>query len=80
MELCVNPVKLQALYRSTPQKLTMLVVKPEGGPAASVKPGQKSYVRSSGIITLLARWPNDVSGRSLPQMRPQLSIMSGSPM
>jgi hypothetical protein len=30
----------------------MSVVKPEGGPAASVKPGQKSCVRSSGIIRL----------------------------
>ncbi len=28
---------------------TMSVVKPEGGPAASVNPGQKSCVRSSGI-------------------------------
>ncbi len=37
-----------------PQQLTMLVVKPEGGPAGSVKPGQKSCVRASGIITLLA--------------------------
>jgi hypothetical protein len=37
-----------------PSSLTMLVVKPEGGPAASVKPGQKSCLRSSGIITLLA--------------------------
>jgi hypothetical protein len=34
-----------------------------GGPAASVKPGQKSYVRSSGIITLSARGPSDGSGR-----------------
>ncbi len=38
-----------------PQEPTMSVVKPEGGPAASMKPGQKSCVRSSGIITLLAR-------------------------
>jgi hypothetical protein len=30
----------------------MSVVKPGGGPAASVKPGEKSCVRSSGIITL----------------------------
>jgi hypothetical protein len=41
---------------------TMLVVKPEGGPAASMKPGLKSCLRSSGIITLSARWPNDGSG------------------
>ncbi len=32
----------------------MLVVKPEGGPAVSVKPGQKSCVRSGGIIALSA--------------------------
>jgi hypothetical protein len=30
----------------------MSIVKPEGGPAASMKPGQDSCVRSSGIITL----------------------------
>jgi hypothetical protein len=40
----------------------MPAVKPEGGPAGSVKPGQKSCVRSSGIITLLAQWPSDWSG------------------
>jgi hypothetical protein len=44
------------------QRPTMLVVKPEGGPAASVKPEQKSCVRSSGIITLLAQHPSDGSG------------------
>jgi hypothetical protein len=37
-----------------PQQPTMSVVKPEGGPAASMKSGQKSCVRSSGIITLSA--------------------------
>jgi hypothetical protein len=37
----------------------MSVVKPEGEPAASVKPGQKSYVRSSGKITLSAQQPSD---------------------
>jgi hypothetical protein len=42
----------------------MLVVKPEGGPAVSVKLGQESCVRSSGIITLSARQPSDGSGRS----------------
>ncbi len=39
-------------HRTPPQQLTMLVVKPEGGSSASMKPGQKSCVRSSGIITL----------------------------
>jgi hypothetical protein len=34
-------------------------VKPEGGPAMSVKPGKKSCVRTSGIITLSAWWPSD---------------------
>jgi hypothetical protein len=34
-----------------------LIVKPEKGPEASIKPGQKSCVRSRGIITLSARWP-----------------------
>ncbi len=47
-----------------PQQPTMSVVKPEGGPAASVKLGQKSCVRSSGIITLSARWPCGGFGRS----------------
>ncbi len=40
--------------QGSPQQLTMSVVKPEGGPAASVKPGQKSCARSIGIITLSA--------------------------
>ncbi len=31
-------------------------------PAASVKPGQERCVRSSGVITLLARGPSDSSG------------------
>jgi hypothetical protein len=30
------------------------VVKLEGGPSASMKPGQKSCVRSSGIITFVS--------------------------
>jgi hypothetical protein len=40
--------------QASPQQPTMSVAKLEGGPAASVKPGQKSCVRSSGIITLSA--------------------------
>jgi hypothetical protein len=56
---------------AAPQRPTMSVVKPEGGPAASMKPGQKSCVRSSGIITLLAQQPSDGSGGSPPQTRPQ---------
>jgi hypothetical protein len=44
------------------QQRTMSVGKPEGGPAASLKLGQKSCVRSSGIITLSARRPSDGSG------------------
>ncbi len=39
--------------QGSPQQPTMLVVKPEGGSTAIVKPGQKSCVRSSEIITLL---------------------------
>jgi hypothetical protein len=66
----VNVVRLQALHRTPPQQPTILVVKLEGEPAASMKPGQKSCVRSSGIITLLARWPSDGSGQTPPQMRP----------
>ncbi len=54
-----------------PQQPTMSVVKPEGGPAASVKPGKESCVRSSGIITLSSLWPRDGSGQSPPQTRPQ---------
>jgi hypothetical protein len=56
--------------QGSPQQPTTLVVKPEGGPVSSVKPGQESCVRSSGIITLLARRPSDGSGRS-PPTRPQ---------
>ncbi len=62
MELCMNAVRLQALHRAPPQQPTMPVVKPEGGPIVSVKPGQKSCVRSSGIITLSARPSSDGSG------------------
>jgi hypothetical protein len=37
-----NEVRLQALHRAPPQQPTPSVVKLEGGPAASMKPGQKS--------------------------------------
>ncbi len=67
----MNAVRLQALHRAPLQQPTLSVVKPEGGPAGSMKPGQKSCVRSSGIIALSARRPSDGSGRSPPQMRPQ---------
>jgi hypothetical protein len=60
-----------SLQGSPPQQPTMSVVKQEGKPAASVKPGQNSCVRSSGIFTLLARRPSDGSGRSPPQTKPQ---------
>ncbi len=42
-----NEVRLQTLLRAPPQQLTLSVVKLEGGPAASVKPGQKSCVIKS---------------------------------
>jgi hypothetical protein len=42
-----NEVRLQALHRAPPQQPTLLVVKLEGGPAASMKPGQKSCVIKS---------------------------------
>jgi hypothetical protein len=45
-----------------PPPADYVVVKPEGGPAASVKPGQKGCVRSSGIITVSARQPSDRLG------------------
>jgi hypothetical protein len=67
----MNAVRLQALHRAPPQQPTMSGVKPEGGPAANVKLGQKSCVRSSGIIKLLAQRPSDGLGRSRPQTRPQ---------
>jgi hypothetical protein len=54
-----NHVRLQALDRAPPQQLTLSVVKPEGRPAASVKPGQESCVRSSGTVTLSARGPRE---------------------
>jgi hypothetical protein len=76
----MNAVRLHALHRAPPQQSTMSVVKLEGEPAASMKPGQKSCVRSNGIITLSAQRPSDGSERSPPQMRRQGSIMSGSPM
>ncbi len=66
VELCLNAVRLQALHRaSPPQQPMMSVVKPEGGLAASMKPGQKSCVRSSGIMTLSAQLPCDGSVWSL---------------
>jgi hypothetical protein len=40
--------------QGSPQQLTLLVVKLEGGPVMSVKPRQKSCVRSSLLFTLLA--------------------------
>ncbi len=43
-------------------------------PAASVKLGQESCARSSGIITLSAQGPSDGSGQGPPQSRPQWSI------
>ncbi len=76
-----NEVRLQALHRAPPQQPTPSVVKLEGGPAASVKPGQKSCVRSRGIITLSAQGPSDSLGRTPPQTRLQWwSITSRSPM
>jgi hypothetical protein len=62
----------------------MLVVKPEGGPAASVKLGQESCVRSSGIIKLSVQRPSDGSGResrfhiSTPLGIEPGSLMTGS--
>ncbi len=51
-----NDVRLQALNRAAPQQPTPSVVKPEGRPAASVKPGQESCViKSISAYTLLAR-------------------------
>jgi hypothetical protein len=79
VELC-ECSEIAGSPQGSPQQPTMLVVKLEGGPAASRKPGQKSCVRSSGIITVSARRPSDGLGRSLPQTRSQKSIMSGSPM
>ncbi len=67
----MNVVRLQALHRVPPQQPTMSVVKPEGGPAASMKPGEESCVRSSGIITLSARGASDSLRRGPPQRRPQ---------
>ncbi len=58
-----NEVRLQALHRAPPKQPIVLVVKLEGGPAASIKPGQESCVRSSGIITLSARGSSDEAHR-----------------
>jgi hypothetical protein len=54
-----NHMRLQALHRAPPQQPTPSVVKPEVRPAASVKPGQESCVRSRGTVTLSARGPSD---------------------
>ncbi len=51
-------MRLQAFYRAPPQQPTPSVV------TASMKPGQKSCLRSSGIITLSAQGPSDGSGQS----------------
>jgi hypothetical protein len=48
--------------QASPQAADYVGCEAGGGPAASVKPGQKSCVRSSGIITLLIRRPSDGSG------------------
>ncbi len=50
-------MRLQALHRAPPEQPTSSVVKLEGGPAASVKPGQKSCVIKSIKVayTLSAR-------------------------
>jgi hypothetical protein len=48
--------------QGSPQAADYVGCEAGGGPAASVKPGQKSCVRLSGIITLLARRPSDGSG------------------
>jgi hypothetical protein len=51
-----NHVRLQALHRALPQQPTPSVVKPEGRPAASVKPGQESCViKLISAYTLSAR-------------------------
>ncbi len=42
-----NEVRLQALHMAPPQQPTPSVVNLEGGPAGSVKPGQKSCVIKS---------------------------------
>ncbi len=52
-----NEVRLQALHMAPPQQPTPSVVKLEGGPAVSVKPGLKSCVIKSikSAYTLSAR-------------------------
>ncbi len=57
-----NEVRLQALPRAPPQQPTPWVVKPEWRPATSVKPGQESCVRTSGIITMSVCGPSDGFG------------------
>jgi hypothetical protein len=49
-----NCIEITSSSQGSPLQLTMSVVKLEGGPIVSVKSGQKSYVRSSGIFTLSA--------------------------
>ncbi len=52
----MNVVRLQAFHRAPAQQPTLSVVKPEGGPAASVKPGQKSWCEMiKSAYTLSAR-------------------------
>jgi hypothetical protein len=67
----MNAVRFQALNGAPPPADDYVVVTTEGGPAASMKPGRESSVRSSGITTLSARWPSNGLGQSPPQTRPQ---------
>ncbi len=47
IDMVRNEVRLQALHRAPPQQPNLSVVKLEGGPAASVKPGLKNCVIKS---------------------------------
>jgi hypothetical protein len=73
-----NEVRLQALHRVPPQQPTPSVVKPEGGPAASVKPGQKSCVIKSIKVAYTLSAQSLVKHLKGDEVSDQITL--GSPM
>ncbi len=72
----MNAVRMQGLNRVPPQQPTMLVVKQERGPAASIKPGHKScvglsYCRHDGLVMVWdkATMINCVGVTNVPRQR-----------
>ncbi len=66
----MNEMRLQALHRAPPQQPTPSVVKPEGRPAASMKPGTGKLCEIKWDYHIVGTGPSDGLGRSPPQTRP----------